>query len=105
MKRSELRNIIKEEIRGVLGKSIEDTFKSENTPGHYLVKNLTNKKDYDPMVDSTEWVDFKPGQVKSLHVGRMKQYIDENPSDGTFTWHIITIVKKPGENEYHITKY
>lgn len=105
MKKEQLKQIIKEELQRVLKESIEDTFKNKNTPGHYLVKDLTNKKDYDPMVDPTEWIEFKPGQVKSMHVGRMKQYIMDNPSNGSFTYHIVTIVKKPGENEYYTTKY
>jgi len=116
MKHSELKQLIREELKTILSEStdggyetnpqtVKANFKTKNTPGHYLVKDLTNKKNYDPMVDPTEWIAFGPGKVKSIHVGRMKKYVSNNPSDGAFTYYVVTIVQKPGENEYYTTKY
>ena len=106
MKKSELRQIIKEEISMVLKESIEDTFKIKEERGHYLVKDLSNKENYDPIVDPTEWVSFGPGNVKgNFNVGAMKRYIEENPSDGSFTYHIATIVKTKQGKEYYTTRY
>ena len=84
---------------------VENEFKIKNTPGVYLVKDLNHVKDFDPMTDNGEWVSYSPGLSKQLGIGRMKRYMQQNPSNGRFTYYIVTVIKKSRENEYHVTKY
>jgi len=86
-------------------RDVENEFKIKNTPGVYLVKDLFNKHDYDPMTDKTEWLSYSAGAPRQLGVGRMKRYMQQNPSDGNFTYYIVTIYKKSGGNEYGTTRY
>jgi hypothetical protein len=86
-------------------RDVENEFKIKNTPGVYLVKDLFNKHDYDPMTDKTEWLSYSAGAPRQLGVGRMKRYMQQNPSNGKFTYYIVTIYKKSGGNEYGTTRY
>ena len=84
---------------------VENEFKIKNTPGVYLIKDPKNLKDFDPMSHETIWVSYSPGLSKQLGIGRMKQYMLQHPSNGQFTYYIATILKKPRQNEYYITRY